>query len=325
MSEPILQVDGLKVHFPVRKGVFKKVVGHVRAVDGISFSVNPGETYGLVGESGCGKTTVGKAVVRLHPAREGRILYRGQDLLTMNRQELGAVRSRIQMIFQDPFSSLNPRMTVGNIIGEPIRLYEPGADIESRVLEYMEMCGLRPECLRRYPHQFSGGQRQRIGIARALASKPEIIVADEPVSALDVSIQAQVVNLMRSLQRELGLTYVFIAHDLAVVRHISHRIGVMYLGRLVEEGTSKEVCTDPVHPYTRGLIASVPIPDPGVRQDLLPLTGEIPSPLNAPSGCTFRTRCAYATDICRSDPPAMEQVGRTHRVACHHWRTIREK
>lgn len=323
--ETALSVQDLKVHFPIRKGVFRKVVGHVKAVDGITFDIRRGETFGLVGESGCGKTTTGKAIVRLNPVTDGRIICNGRDVAGLDRSGMKAFRSAVQMIFQDPFSSLNPRMTIGDIIGEPIRFHRPQDNLESEIRKYMDMAGLRTEYIRRYPHEFSGGQRQRIGIARALACRPEILIADEPVSALDVSIQAQIINLMRSLQKELGLSYLFIAHDLSVVKHISDRVGVMYLGSLVEVSASESLYAGPLHPYTKALIASVPVPDPGRRMAKPPLGGEIPSPLNAPEGCKFVTRCPYATDVCRDERPRLEDAGPDHQVACHHWKKINER
>ncbi|MCP4757637.1 MAG: ATP-binding cassette domain-containing protein [Proteobacteria bacterium] len=320
--EPILSVDDLKVHFPVRKGLFKKTVGQVKAVDGVSFDLFPGETLGLVGESGCGKTTVAKAVVRLVEASAGRVVCRGADLLAMKPRALRRMRSRIQMIFQDPFSSLDPRMTVGNIIGEPIRFHRPDEDVEKRVLEYMEVTGLRAEYYKRYPHEFSGGQRQRIGIARALATNPEIIIADEPVSALDVSIQAKVLNLLRGLQKRFGIAYLFITHDLSVVKHISDRVAVMYLGKIVESCPAGEINVQPLHPYTRALIASIPAPEPRKRKSSLPPMGEIPSPMDSPPGCAFHPRCPWMGDICRGEYPPMEAASPKHRVACHRWREI---
>lgn len=323
MSDQIvLRVDDLKVYFPVKKGLFKRTVGHVKAVDGVSFELKKGETFGLVGESGCGKTTTGKAIVRLEQAHGGRIEYKGQEITHLDDAQMRQHRATTQMIFQDPYSSLNPRMTIADIIAEPINFHRPGADVKAEIIRYMEMAGLRKEYMLRYPHEFSGGQRQRIGIARALACEPEIIIADEPVSALDVSIQSQIINLMKKLQRELGLSYLFIAHDLSVVKHISDRIGVMYLGSLMEVCETEELYRKPLHPYTRALFASVPIPDPRKRSDKVPLQGEIPSPLNAPPGCKFQTRCPYATEVCKIEKPPLEQAGNQHQVACHHWEDI---
>jgi len=282
---PVLKVDDLKVWFPVKKGLLKKTVGHVKAVDGISFAINKGETFGLVGESGCGKTSIGKAIVRLNPITAGSIEVHGTNIAPLKMKAMRKHRATVQMIFQDPFSSLNPRMTARDIIAEAVRFYRPHADIEAEVVNYMEQAGLRKEYLQRYPHQFSGGQRQRIGIARALACQPEIIIADEPVSALDVSIQAQIINLLKSLQKELGLSFLFIAHDLSVVKHISDRIGVMYLGSMVEISPSKALYDKPLHPYTQALIGSVPVTHPSQRFSRQPLTGEVPSPMDTFVGC----------------------------------------
>jgi oligopeptide transport system ATP-binding protein len=325
MNEPVLTVDALKMHFPVREGWLQRVQSHVRAVDGVSFSLRRGETLGLVGESGCGKSTLGRAILQLYRPTAGSVVLhsdRGDvDLTTLSRREMHPYRRRLQMIFQDPYASLNPRMTVADIIGEPIRVHRlaEGAAMEQRVRELMELCGLNPRFLRRYPHEFSGGQRQRVGIARALAAEPDIIVCDEPISALDVSIQAQIMNLMQELQRELGLTYLFIAHDLAAVRHISDRIAVMYLGRVVELADAREIYRDPRHPYTQALISAVPIPDPEVERTRkrIVLTGDVPSPRNPPSGCRFRTRCPYAFDRCSAESPELVAIGDTRAVACH--------
>jgi oligopeptide/dipeptide ABC transporter ATP-binding protein len=318
----VLSVKNLKVYFPVKKGIFKRTVGHVKAVDDVSFDLYRGKTLGLVGESGCGKTTVAKAIVKLVDAYSGQIICNGQDLLALSPGRLRKMRSHIQMIFQDPFSSLDPKMTAGNIIGEPIKFQRPGSDLEQEVLEYMEITGLRKELYKRYPHEFSGGQRQRIGIARALASRPGIIIADEPVSALDVSIQAKVLNLLKNLQKEFDLTYLFITHDLSVVKHISDRIAVMYLGGIVEMFDSKDIKTKPVHPYTKALISSIPSALPGRKKDRIVLKGEIPSPLNAPAGCRFQTRCPYAVSVCEQIRPRLEIIGKNHLVACHNWQEI---
>lgn len=321
-KNPILKVEDLKVYFPIKKGILKKTVGHIKAVDGVSFDLKPGETLGLVGESGCGKTTTGKAIVRLNCPAKGHVYYQGNDTMEMSDKVFSKIRPDLQMIFQDPYSSLNPRMTVGKIIGEPIKYHRPKEDVNKLVLEYMEMTGLRKEYVNRYPHEFSGGQRQRIGIARALALNPKVIIADEPVSALDVSVQAQIINLMKQLQNDLGLSYVFIAHDLSVVKHISDRVAVMYLGRIVEISTAEELYKNPLHPYTKALIASIPIADPRVQEEEVILTGEIPSPLNAPSGCKFRTRCPHATEKCAQEIPTMSLARGEHQVACHHWEKI---
>ncbi|WED22846.1 ATP-binding cassette domain-containing protein [Vibrio sp. JC009] len=314
---PVLKVDDLKVWFPQQKGILKKTVGHVKAVDGVSFEIYKGETFGLVGESGCGKTSVGKAIVRLNPITHGSVELHGTNIANLSMKEMREFRSVVQMIFQDPFSSLNPRMTVGDIIGEAVRFYRPNSDIHAEIVSYMEQAGLRKEYLQRYPHQFSGGQRQRIGIARALACQPEIIVADEPVSALDVSIQAQIINLLKSLQRDLGLSFLFIAHDLSVVKHISDRVGVMYLGNIVEISPSKELDRNPLHPYTQALIGSVPVTHPSQRRSRQPLTGEVPSPMETFTGCKFCKRCPVATDKCRSEIPVLREAEPEHWVACH--------
>lgn len=315
---PVLKVDDLKVWFPQQKGLLKKTVSHVKAVDGVSFEIYKGETFGLVGESGCGKTSVGKAIVRLNPISHGAIEIHGNDIANLTMKQMRKHRSTVQMIFQDPFSSLNPRMTVADIIGEAVRFYRPDADVHTEVVSYMEQAGLRKEYMQRYPHQFSGGQRQRIGIARALACQPEIIVADEPVSALDVSIQAQIINLLKSLQSELGLSFLFIAHDLSVVKYISDRIGVMYLGSMVEISPSQELYSEPLHPYTKALIGSVPVTHPNLRFSREPLTGEIPSPMDHFTGCKFSERCPLATDQCRSKIPVLKEVTSEHWVACHY-------
>lgn len=315
---PVLKVEDLKVWFPQKKGLMKKVVSHVKAVDGVSFEIYKGETFGLVGESGCGKTSVGKAIVRLNPISNGSVELHGTDITELSMKEMRKHRSTVQMIFQDPFSSLNPRMTVADIIGEAVRFYRPEADVHAEIVSYMEQAGLRKEYMQRYPHQFSGGQRQRIGIARALACQPEIIVADEPVSALDVSIQAQIINLLKSLQKELGLSFLFIAHDLSVVKHISDRIGVMYLGSMVEISPSQELYSKPLHPYTKALIGSVPVTHPSQRFSRQPLTGEIPSPMSTFKGCKFSERCPIANDQCRNEIPVLKELKPEHWVACHH-------
>ncbi|MEU9762815.1 dipeptide ABC transporter ATP-binding protein [Streptomyces sp. NPDC047985] len=330
-GEPILQVRGLVKHYPLTRGVlFKKQIGAVKAVDGVSFDLAAGETLGIVGESGCGKSTVARMLVHLERPTAGAIRYKGEDITRLSGRALKAVRRNIQMVFQDPYTSLNPRMTVGDIIGEPYEIHPevaPKGERRRRVRELLDVVGLNPEYVNRYPHQFSGGQRQRIGIARALALNPEIIVADEPVSALDVSVQAQVVNLLDRLQREFALSYVFIAHDLSVVRHISDRVGVMYLGRIVESGTDAQIYDHPTHPYTQALLSAVPVPDPTVRahRERIILHGDVPSPADPPSGCPFRTRCWKARERCaREVPPlAVPEVFRgtggpaEHDSACH--------
>ena len=325
--ESILSVRDLKVHFPVKKGVFKKTMGHVKAVDGVSFDLYPGQTLGLVGESGWGKTTVATALVKLVAATEGKVRLKGMDLFTLPTRELREHRRHIQMIFQDPFSSLDPKMTVGQIIGEAVEFHRPDADIQAEVMNYMKITGLRPEVYNRYPHEFSGGQRQRIGIARALATEPAIVIADEPVSALDVSVQAKVLNLMKRLQKDLGIAYLFITHDLSVVKHVSDRIAVMYLGNMVELFDAKDIRKGTVHPYTRALISSIPARLPGETVEKIALEGEIPSPINAPAGCKFQTRCPHKDGICEAERPELTPLtaGSDHLVACHHWKTILEE
>ncbi|MFD3519728.1 ABC transporter ATP-binding protein [Streptomyces sp. NPDC058653] len=330
-SEPILEVRDLVKHFPLTQGIlFKRQVGAVKAVDGVSFDLVAGETLGIVGESGCGKSTVARMLVNLERPTAGVIRYKGEDVTRLSGRALKAVRRNIQMVFQDPYTSLNPRMTVGDIIGEPFDIHPevaPKGDRRRMVQDLLDVVGLNPEYINRYPHQFSGGQRQRIGIARGLALRPEIIVADEPVSALDVSVQAQVVNLMERLQNEFDLSYVFIAHDLSIVRHISDRVGVMYLGRIIEIGTDAEIYDHPTHPYTQALLSAVPVPDPEAREgrERIILTGEVPSPAHPPSGCRFRTRCWKAREKCArvvpplDVPPWFRETGElsAHDSACH--------
>jgi oligopeptide transport system ATP-binding protein len=324
-TEPILQVDDLVKHFPVQLGVvFKRTVGHVRAVDGVSFDLRRGETLGIVGESGCGKSTLAQVLMRLEPPTSGRVRFHGEDVFAKRGRSLQALRRSIQIVLQDPYTSLNPRMTVGDIVGEPFDIHPevaPRGERRRKVQELLDVVGLNPEHINRYPHQFSGGQRQRIGIARALALRPEVVICDEPVSALDVSIQAQVMNLLGDLQAEFGLSYIFIAHDLSVVRHLSDRVAVMYLGKIVEIGTEDEIYNRPSHPYTQALLSAVPVPDPSVRagRQRIRLTGDVPSPVNPPSGCRFRTRCWKATEICADEEPALEvRPGGHHPSACHH-------
>ena len=315
----LLEVQNLKKHFPIKTGILSRTIGSVLAVDGVSFTLKRGETLGLVGESGCGKTTVGRSILRLTEPTSGQVTFNGQDLLGLGREELRQVRASFQIIFQDPFSSLNPRMNVGQIIAEPIKnhLKESRPDIRNRVAYLMEKVGLHPEQMTQYPHEFSGGQRQRIGIARALALNPLAIVCDEPVSALDVSIQAQVINLLAQLQEQMNLSYLFISHDLSVVEHISNRIAVMYLGRFVELASDKELYQNPQHPYSQALLSAIPVPDPEVRKKGIILEGDVPSPLNPPSGCAFHTRCPECKEVCTHETPVFRHLDGDHWVACH--------
>jgi oligopeptide transport system ATP-binding protein len=326
-GKELVQVENLKVYFPILGGILQTVRGLVRAVDDISFEIRKGETLGLVGESGCGKTTTGRAIIRLRDVTAGRVRFDGEDLSGMSRGDLRRMRRRMQIIFQDPYGSLNPRMTVGSIIAEPIETHNlaRGAAKDARVKELLRLVGLNPNYTNRYPHEFSGGQRQRIGVARSLAVEPEFIVCDEPISALDVSIQAQVLNLLIELREQFGLTYLFIAHDLSVVRHISDRVGVMYLGKLVEIGPPSAIYETPAHPYSRALLSAVPIPDPKAerRRKRVILTGDVPSPANPPSGCRFHTRCWLYERLgrpenCREVEPELRVVGNDHRAACHY-------
>ncbi len=321
-QEVLLKVDHLVKHFPIMKGVFiQKQVGAVHAVDDVSFDVYKGETLGLVGESGCGKSTTGRAILQLYRPTSGSVFYEGKDLVKLKGEELRKTRRRMQMIFQDPYASLNPRMTVGQIITEPMLIHDmiSQKDAQGEAERLLKLVGLNPAYTSRYPHEFSGGQRQRIGIARSLALEPALIVCDEPISALDVSIQAQVVNLLEDLQAELGLTYLFIAHDLSMVRHISDRVAVMYLGIIVELTTRDELYANGLHPYTKALLSAVPIPDPMVemKRKRIILTGDVPSPINPPSGCRFRTRCPIAAEICAQQKPEFREVSPGHWVACH--------
>lgn len=323
-GEYLLEVKELKKHFPIHGGFFRKVVGQVKAVDGISFQIRDGETLGLVGESGCGKSTTGRTIIRLYDPTDGEVIFNDPDmgkvhLEDLSPQDLKRARTNMQMIFQDPFSSLDPRMTVGNIVGEPLVIHKAakGRKLKDRVAELLSMVGLRPEYASRYPHAFSGGQRQRIGIARALALNPKLLICDEPVSALDVSVQAQVLNLLEDLQKQLGLTYLFVAHDLSVVEHISDRVAVMYVGYLVEVAPTEELYYNPKMPYTEALLASIPKPDPRNRTRPVKLPGDVPSPANPPSGCYFHPRCQYAQDICKVERPALRKVGPDHWAACH--------
>ena len=324
MTENIIEVRDLVKHYPVTRGVvFKKTIGHVKAVDGVSFELKAGETLGVVGESGCGKSTLARVLMNLEKPTAGQVLYKGQDISKLSGGALRRLRRQIQLVMQDPYTSLNPRMTVGDLIGEPFEIHPevaPRGSRRSKVKELLDLVGLNPEHINRYPHQFSGGQRQRIGIARALALRPEVIVCDEPVSALDVSIQAQVMNLLEKLQAEFGLSYVFIAHDLSVVRHLSDRVAVMYLGKMVEIGTEDEIYERPTHPYTQALLSAVPVPDPTVRESkaIIRLQGDVPSPVSPPSGCRFRTRCWKAQDVCAQEVPLLQiRSGSDHPSACH--------
>ena len=315
----LLEVRNLKTYFPIKAGLMQKVVGYVRAVDGISFSIDAGKTLGLVGESGCGKTTVGKTILRLTPKTDGDVLFKGVDVYALDNKELRAMRPKMQLIFQDPYSSLSPRMPVSEIIGEAVKEHGlvPDRELDDYLDHVMKNCGLQPYHKDRYPHEFSGGQRQRICIARALALNPEFIVCDEPLSALDVSIQAQIINLLMDLQEKLELTYLFISHDLSVVEHISDYVGVMYLGDLVEYANKRTIFSNPLHPYTQALLSAAPVPDPTYKMKRIILEGSIPSPANPPSGCKFYTRCRYRMEICKSVVPVMQEVEPGHMVACH--------
>ena len=318
MSDPLLRAERLVKHFPVRTGLLGRARGAVQAVDDVSFELYPGETLALVGESGCGKSTAGKLLLRLLEPTSGKVFFQGGDIVTLTEREMRSLRREMQVIFQDPYGSLNPRMTIGDMLEEPLRLHGLHKGRERRrVQELLGLVGLSPDHASRYPHEFSGGQRQRIGIARALAVEPRLIVCDEPVSALDVSIQAQVINLLQDLQREFGLAYLFIAHDLAVVKHIATRVAVMYLGKIVEIADKPSLFAAPRHPYTRALLSAIPVPDPSLSRKKMILEGDVPSPYNPPSGCRFRTRCPYARDLCVSSTPELESG-----VACHFWREL---
>jgi oligopeptide/dipeptide ABC transporter ATP-binding protein len=315
----VLAVEGLRKHFPVQRGLLRRTVAHVKAVDGVSFAIEPGETLCLVGESGCGKSTVGKLILRFIEPTEGRVVLNGVEITGLDQGAMRAYRRHVQMVFQDPYASLNPRLTAGTIVGEPLENFDPmsASEREARVASVLERVGLRAEAMRRYPFEFSGGQRQRLGIARALVVSPDLIIADEPVSALDVSVQAQVLNLLMDLQDELNLTYLFISHDLGVVEHIGHRIVVMYLGRIVEIARKEALFANPLHPYSQALIEAAPVPDPRARRTRLVIEGDVPSPMNPPSGCRFHTRCPFAIARCREEEPALREAVPGRIVACH--------
>ena len=318
-AETLLEVSNLKKYFPIKGGVFSRTIGFVYAVDDVSFTVDKGETLGLVGESGCGKSTTGRSILRLIEPTDGKVTFEGQDVTALDKNAMRSLRREMQIIFQDPYASLNPRMTVGSIIGEPLEIHRiaRGSEKTERVASLLQKVGLRAEDMRKYPHEFSGGQRQRIGIARALALNHKLIVCDEPVSALDVSIQAQVINLLEDLQEEFGLSYLFIAHNLNVVEHISDRVAVMYLGQIVELASDTDLYNNPQHPYTEALLSAVPIPDPTVKKKRIILEGDVPSPIDPPSGCHFHTRCMYKEKICEEEAPEFKHIGGGHWVACH--------
>jgi peptide/nickel transport system ATP-binding protein len=328
-EEPLLEVTELKKYFPIQRGFLKRVVGHVKAVDGVSFHIMEGETLGLVGESGCGKTTTGRSILRAIPPTSGQVMFRDPvlgrvDVSTLEKEQLGQVRRSMRMIFQDPYTSLNPRMTLLDIVGAPLRAMNiaKGRELEDRVAEMLQLVGLSPEYMRRYPHAFSGGQRQRIGLARALAPNPMFVVCDEPVSALDVSVQAQILNLLKDLQEQMGLTYLFVAHDLSVVAHISDRVAVMYVGKLVEMAPTAELFSSPKHPYTEALMSAIPRPDPRPREKRILLTGEVANPADPPSGCYFHPRCTYVKEVCKVEGPSLEEVSKGHYVRCHRAREL---
>jgi len=319
MKEPLLEVRNLKKYFPVRGGIFSKAIGYVYAVDGVSFYLNEGESLGLVGESGCGKSTAARAILRLIEPTEGEILFEGKDVCKLDHGEMRSIRRDMQIVFQDPYASLDPRRTVDQIIGEPLDVFQVSTKKErkDRIAYLLQKVGLSPDHARRYPHEFSGGQRQRIGIARALALNPKLIIGDEPVSALDVSIQAQVINLLEDIQKEFKLSYIIIAHDLAVVEHVCDRIAVMYLGRIVELAKDRELYTSPLHPYTVALLSAIPVPDPNITKKRIILEGDVPSPMHPPAGCHFHTRCPRKKDVCEKTIPELTEIGNGHYVACH--------
>ncbi|QUH27627.1 ABC transporter ATP-binding protein [Vallitalea guaymasensis] len=319
MTDTILEVNNLVKYFPIKAGLLQKVVGHVKAVDGVSFELKEGKTFGLVGESGCGKTTVGRTLLRLTEPTDGEVIYNGENIFKLKHKQMRKLRPELQIIFQDPYSSLSPRLPIGEIVGEGVKEHNIVLKEEYKdyIIKIIEECGLQNYHIDRYPHEFSGGQRQRICIARALALNPKVIIADEPVSALDVSIQAQIINLLKDIQEERGLAYVFISHDLSVVEHIADEVGVMYLGNLVEKSDRDEIFKNPLHPYTKALFSAVPVPDPTLKKKRIILQGEIPSPANPPKGCKFCTRCSYAEKICREEVPEYKDIGNNHYVACH--------
>ena len=319
MNDVLINIQNLKKYFPIKRGILSRIVGHVKAVDDVSFSIRKGETLGLVGESGCGKTTTGRCILRLIEPTAGQIQFSGHNVLELDRSKMRSLRREMQIIFQDPYSSLNPRITIGGMLEEVLRVHKlaEGETIKKRVAELLEIVGLSSYHARRYPHEFSGGQRQRVGIARALAVSPKFIVCDEPVSALDVSIQAQIINLLQDLQKDFNLTYLFIAHDLSVVKHISTRVAVMYLGKIVEITDSRKLYRNPLHPYTKALLSSIPVPDPNLKRDRIILTGDVPSPANPPKGCHFHPRCPFATAECKEMAPSLREVEPGHVVSCH--------
>jgi oligopeptide transport system ATP-binding protein len=318
-NQSLIQVIDLVKHYPIKGGILNKEIASVKAVDGVNLSIRAGETLGLVGESGCGKTTLGRNMLRLEEPTSGKVFFEGEDMLTQTSEQMRNMRRKMQIIFQDPFSSLNPRKTVSQIVGEPLLVHgmRSRQQRDAQVLELLQVVGLGKEHMRRYPHQFSGGQRQRIGVARALALRPKLIVCDEAVSALDVSIQAQVINLLKDLQDDFGLTYLFISHDLSVVEHVSDRVAVMYLGHIVELADSKDLYRKPLHPYTQALLSAIPVPDPSAKKKRLILSGDVPSPINPPNGCRFHTRCPYVEDVCKRTVPMLREIEASHLAACH--------